>query len=162
MDFFRWDTVRGISRKGPCSLPPLSHYDSGTVRPLVNPGKCFLDLFGNGPDSPDYAVLCFSGTACMKVPPFCMKLIRVNYRIGNPVPICARIPHDEIRRGDARHGAASSSPVPVTGHRPDRTRLPPAKIHCRENFRRFRQPAPAARGGKRSNRLYGSRQARHG
>ncbi len=41
VDFVRRDTVRGISRKSPCTLPPLPLYDPGTVRPLVNTGYCF-------------------------------------------------------------------------------------------------------------------------
>jgi len=60
----------------------------------------FLDLFGNGPDSADYPAKSLSGTACMKVPPFCMKLIRPTRRIGNPGPIWAWISFAGIQSGD--------------------------------------------------------------
>ena len=38
LDIFRRDTVRGVPRKSPCSLPSLLQYDPGTVRQLVNAG----------------------------------------------------------------------------------------------------------------------------
>ena len=59
----------------------------------------FLDLFGNCPDPTDNPVFCLSGIACMKVPPFCMKLIRPNCRIGNPGPFWAWISFANILSG---------------------------------------------------------------
>ena len=76
----------------------------------------FLDLFGNGPDSADYPVKCLSGTACMKVSPFCMKLIRVNCRIGNPGLIWAWISFAGIPSGGSPgriHAVSRSCPTTI-------------------------------------------------